>query len=136
MSVSLVEAVTPELSLLWQHACKDVVAKRGGAALMATLGGTLSEDDLLASVVASRSLWSYVVDGELRGFCLYRASVVEAVYVAHAYRRQRVATALVRSVLEGEVALVDAYALPGDRAMKSLYESLGWKARLLTMRGA
>ena len=103
---------------------------------MATLGGTLSEDDLLASVVASRSLWSYVVDGELRGFCLYRASVVEAVYVAHAYRRQRVATALVRSVLEGEVALVDAYALPGDRAMKSLYESLGWKARLLTMRGA
>jgi hypothetical protein len=31
---------------------------------------------------------------------------------------------------------VDAYALPGDRAMKSLYESIGWKARLLTMRGA
>ena len=29
-----------------------------------------------------------------------------------------------------------AWALPGDRATKSLYESVGWKARLLTMRGA
>jgi hypothetical protein len=30
---------------------------------------------------------------------------------------------------------VDGLALPGDRATKSLYESFGWKARLLTMRG-
>ena len=30
---------------------------------------------------------------------------------------------------------LDAFALPGDRATKSLFESLGWKARLLTMRG-
>jgi hypothetical protein len=30
---------------------------------------------------------------------------------------------------------LDAFALPGDRAMKSLYESIGWKARLITMRG-
>ena len=61
---------------------------------------------------------------------------MEAIYVAHDFRRQKIATTLVRALLSGDSAPVDAYALPGDRAMKSLYESIGWKARLLTMRGA
>lgn len=135
MSVSLVEAVTPELARLWQQAFKDVAAKRGGAALLATLGGSLTESELLLTAVATRSLWSYEVDGELQGFCLCRAHLIEAVYVDHAHRRQKVATALVRALLDSDVAPVDAYALPGDRGTKSLYESLGWKARLLTMRG-
>jgi len=128
--------VTPELALLWKHALKDVLAKRGGEALMTTLSGTFSDDELLASVVATASLWTFIEEGELKGFCLCRARAVEAVYVAHAFRRQKVATTLVRTLLDGDDAPVDALALPGDRAMKSLYESLGWKARLLTMRGA
>jgi RimJ/RimL family protein N-acetyltransferase len=33
-----------------------------------------------------------------------------------------------------EVRHIDALALPGDRAMKSLLEKAGFKARLLTMR--
>ncbi len=136
MSVSLAEVVTPDLALLWKHALKDVLAKRGGEALMTTLSGSLTEDELLANVVGSASLWTFVEDGELKGFCLCRARVVEGVYVAHAYRRQKVATTLVRTLLSGNDAPVDAFALPGDRATKSLYESLGWKARLLTMRGA
>ncbi len=61
---------------------------------------------------------------------------IEAIYVAHGFRRQKVATILVKTLLASDTPPVDAYALPGDRAMKSLYESLGWKARLLTMRGA
>jgi hypothetical protein len=136
LSVSLAEAVTPDLALLWQHALKDVLAKRGGEALMTTLSGALTDDELLANVVASASLWTFVEEGELKGFCLCRNLVVEGVYVAHASRRQKVATTLVRTLLAGDGAPVDAFALPGDRAMKSLYESLGWKARLLTMRGA
>jgi hypothetical protein len=56
--------------------------------------------------------------------------------VAHDFRRTKIATTMVRTLLESATPPVDAYALPGDRAMKSLYESIGWKARLLTMRGA
>ena len=136
MNVSLVSAATPELQTLWDHAHRDVVAKRGGPALLATLCGTTPETELLAHVVASSSLWTVEVEGELKAFGLCRDGVVEAIYVEHGSRRQKIATTLVRTLLDGDTAPMDAYALPGDRAMKSLYESLGWKARLLTMRGA
>jgi GNAT superfamily N-acetyltransferase len=136
VSVSLTEVVTPELELLWRHAQKELLAKRGGVALWATLNDANPDGTLLANAVTSGSLWTFVEDGEIKGFCLCRSGVVEAVYVGHAYRRHKVATALVRTLLDGENAPVDAYALPGDRGLKSLYESLGWKARLLTMRGA
>ena len=136
MNVSLVSVATPELQTLWDHAHRDVVAKRGGPALLATLCGTTPETELLAHVVASSSLWTVEVEGELKAFGLCRDGVVEAIYVEHGSRRQKIATTLVRTLLDGDTAPVDAYALPGDRAMKSLYESLGWKARLLTMRGA
>ena len=135
MNVSLVSAATPELHSLWDHAHRDVLAKRGGRALWATLCGTTPESELLSDVIASSSLWSVDVDGELKAFGLFRGGVVEAIYVEHGARRQKIATTLVRTLLNEDPAPVDAYALPGDRAMKSLYESLGWKARLLTMRG-
>lgn len=135
MNVSLVSAATPELHSLWDHAHRDVLAKRGGPALLATLCGTTPESELLSVVIASSSLWSVDVNGELKAFGLFRDGIVEAIYVEHGSRRQKIATTLVRTLLNGDPAPVDAYALPGDRAMKSLYESLGWKARLLTMRG-
>jgi GNAT superfamily N-acetyltransferase len=136
VSVSLARGVTPALRHLWDRAHHDLVAKRGGRALFVTLSDGMPEDDLLDVVVASSALWTYEDEEGLKGFALCRASLVEAVYVAHEYRRQKVATALVRALLEGPTPPVDAYALPGDRGMKSLYESIGWKARLLTMRGA
>lgn len=136
MNVSLASVITPELEELWGHAHKDVIIKRGGPALLRTLCGETDEDDLLAAVVASSSLWTVNDGGRLIGFVVCRDQVVEAIYVAHSFRRQKVATTLVHTLLEGATPPVDAYALPGDRAMKSLYESLGWKARLLTMRGA
>jgi GNAT superfamily N-acetyltransferase len=136
VNVSLVSVVTPELEALWGHAHKDVIAKRGGVALLRTLCGSTDESDLLNQVVASSSLWAVGDDDQFIGFVVCREQVVEAIYVAHSYRRQKVATTLVHALLAGTTPPVDAYALPGDRAMKSLYESLGWKARLLTMRGA
>jgi GNAT superfamily N-acetyltransferase len=136
VSVSLARGVTPALSELWDRAHRDVLAKRGGRALLATLADGMPERDLLEVVVASGALWTYEDEDGLKGFALCRASLVEAVYVAHAYRRQKIATALLRGLLEGPTPPIDAYALPGDRGMKSLYESIGWKARLLTMRGA
>jgi GNAT superfamily N-acetyltransferase len=136
VNVTVVSVVTPELEALWGHAHKDVVVKRGGPALLRTLCGSTDENDLLDEVVASNSLWAIDDDEQLIGFVVCREQVVEAIYVAHSFRRQKVATTLVHALLAGATPPVDAYALPGDRAMKSLYESLGWKARLLTMRGA
>ena len=135
MSVLLAEGVTPELEELWSRALHDIRAKRGGVALLATLCGATPQDQLLSMAVTSSSLWIYH-DDALKGFALCRAQLIEAVYVAPDFRRQKIATALVRRLLSSAAPPVDAYALPGDRAMKSLYESIGWKARLLTMRGA
>ncbi len=136
MSVTLAAGTTPELIELWDRAHRDVLSKRGGGALLATLTNGMPEADLLSVVVASGSLWTYEDEEGLKGFALCRASLVEAVYVAHEFRRQKIATSLVRALLDSSTPPIDAYALPGDRGMKSLYESIGWKARLLTMRGA
>ncbi|HEY5266835.1 MAG TPA: GNAT family N-acetyltransferase [Acidimicrobiales bacterium] len=136
MIVSLVTSVTPELEDLWNHAHKDVIVKRGGVALMHTLCGDGDIDQLLNDVVSTSSLWSVNDNDQLVGIGIVRDRVVETIYVTHDARRQKVATTLMRSLLESDTPPHDAYALPGDRAMKSLYESLGWKARLLTMRDA
>jgi GNAT superfamily N-acetyltransferase len=136
VSVTLAAGITPDLSELWDRAHRDVLTKRGGGALIATLTNGMPEHDLLGVVVASGSLWTYEDSEGLKGFALCRASLVEAVYVAHEYRRQKIATSLVRALIDSSTPPIDAYALPGDRGMKSLYESIGWKARLLTMRGA
>lgn len=135
MKASLVSSVTPELDALWSRAHRDLVAKRGGTALLKTLCGTGHESVLLSTLVASSSLWIVRDKGLVKGFGISREGVVEALYVSPEYRRQRVATTLVKALLACDTPPLDAYALPGDRAMKSLYESLGWKARLLTMRG-
>lgn len=103
--------------------------------MMATLSESTPYEELLAAVVAASSLWVYH-DDQLKGFTLCRGQLIEAIYVAHDFRRQKIATTMVRALLDSAAPPVDAYALPGDRAMKSLYESIGWKARLLTMRGA
>jgi GNAT superfamily N-acetyltransferase len=135
VSVLLAAVVTPELETLWDRAYHDVIAKRGGVAMMATLSESTPYEQLLAAVVAASSLWVYH-DDRVKGFALCRSQLIEAIYVAHDFRRQKIATTMVRALLDSATPPVDAYALPGDRAMKSLYESIGWKARLLTMRGA
>jgi GNAT superfamily N-acetyltransferase len=136
MNIALVRSSSDELNDLWAHAFKDVRAKRGGKALLTTLTDGQSDADFLASVIAESALWRVSDQDQLKGFVLVRGGVIEAIYVAHGFRRQKVATILVKTLLASDTPPVDAYALPGDRAMKSLYESLGWKARLLTMRGA
>lgn len=136
MIVSLVTSVTPQVETLWHHAHKDVLVKRGGVALLHTLCGEGDVGQLLVDVVSTSSLWIVSDKGQIKGLGLVRERVVEAIYVVHEFRRQKVATKLMKSLLQSDTPPIDAYALPGDRAMKSLYESLGWKARLLTMRGA
>lgn len=136
MSSQRVREVNAALEELWKHALHDVGARRGGEALVATLSEGHSPSDLLGALVDAGRLWTYEDAEDLKGLAVVRDSVLQAVYVKPAWRRHRVATTLVRAILAEPGAPLDAYALPGDRATKSLYESLGWKARLLTMRDA
>ena len=108
---------------------------RGGRELYDTIRADVPDDDLLAHVVGHGALWTIRDETDLVGFALVRNEVVEGVFIDPRRRRQRVATELLGAITVGEGAPRDGYALPGDRGMKSLYESLGWKARLLTMRG-
>ncbi|HEY5009537.1 MAG TPA: hypothetical protein VIH73_00180 [Acidimicrobiales bacterium] len=80
-------------------------------------------------------MWTISDEQRLLGFAIVRDDIVEGVFVEHDERRRRVATTLLTVLIAGERPPKDGFALPGDRGMKSLYESLGWKARLLTMRG-
>ena len=61
--------------------------------------------------------------------------VILGVFVGPGHRRHHVAKKILRHIVERHVQPTDAWVLPGDRASKSLYESVGWKARRLTMSG-
>ncbi len=76
-----------------------------------------------------------MTEEHINGFALVRHGVIHALFVEHSKRRQGIARELVTILIAKDGLVVDALALPGDRATKSLYESIGWKARLLTMRG-
>jgi hypothetical protein len=127
--------VSDELRALWQHAYKRLLSHRGGLELYNTIRRDVDDDELLVHVVASSALWTIGDERAVLGFALVRDEVVECVFVDHQRRREHVATELLNALVAGENPPKDGYALPGDRGMKSLYESFGWKARLLTMRG-
>jgi GNAT superfamily N-acetyltransferase len=127
--------VSDELRAMWEHAYKRLMSHRGGPELYHTIRRDVDHDQVLAHVVASGALWTIGDDEALVGFALVRDEIVECVFIDHQRRRQHVATELLNALVAGENPPKDGYALPGDRGMKSLYESFGWKARLLTMRG-
>jgi GNAT superfamily N-acetyltransferase len=128
-------SASDELRELWEHALKRLTNHRGGPELYNTIRRDVDGDALLEDVIVSGALWTIGDEERIFGFALVRDKVVEAVFVHHDRRRQHVATTLLRALMAGEDPPKDGLALPGDRGMKSLYESLGWKARLLTMRG-
>ncbi len=107
---------------------------RGGLALIDQLGAR----DVTAfcqDLSAIGGLWACFAGETIVAWALVQDQIILALYVVPAYRRQGIAKSFVTHLLESDNPPVDAYALPGDREMKSLYESIGWKARLLTMRG-
>jgi GNAT superfamily N-acetyltransferase len=135
VKVAQARSVSDQLRTLWEHALKRLSSHRGGPELYLTIRRDADDDELLAQLVQDGVLWTIADDERLVGFALVRDEVVEGVFVDHEQRRRGVATALLKTLAAGEGPPRDGLALPGDRGMKSLYESLGWKARLLTMRG-
>jgi len=102
--------------------------------LVATITGERAIAAFVADVVGSGALLVARYGDVPVGFALVAQGVLETVFVQSAYRRRGVARQLVSAVIASQRDVLDAYALPGDRATKSLYEAFGWKARLLTMR--
>lgn len=134
MQISTASKWTSALDALFTLATDEASTQRGGAKLIATIQGTQALGDVLRSAISDGDVVVAYDDATLLGFALCRRGVLEVVYVAPEHRREGVARALVSTVVQNRREVLDAYALPGDRATKSLYESFGWKARLLTMR--
>lgn len=113
---------------------------RGGVALLEQLWGSETTIDQVRAAVAhcvrNGQIWLAHDGQRIVAGALVRERCVQAIWVEAGHRRQGVASAVLHTLLGGDGAPLDAWALPGDRATKSLYESVGWKARLLTMRGA
>ena len=118
-----------ELLKQFEDAVAGVHRQRGGDAFLESLG---VDETTLNVLLNEESIWVATSDG-LRGFGVCSRRVIMGIYVESAHRRQGLGRALANEMMR-ECSPIDAYALPGDRAMKSLYESFGWKARLLTMR--
>jgi GNAT superfamily N-acetyltransferase len=135
MNVEQATETTDELLALWEHACKRLLSHRGGVELYSSIRRDAPSGSLLETLVDLGHVWTIDTDGRLLGFAVVREHVVEEIFVEQASRRQRVATTLLEALVLSSAAPKDGFALPGDRGMKSLYESFGWKARLLTMRG-
>jgi GNAT superfamily N-acetyltransferase len=139
---TVIRLATPrdDLAPLANAALARARVARGGRALVEQVWGCEPNDEqvaaLVAREVADAHVWVADASDVIIGAALVRHGCVEVLWVVPSHRRQGVATAVVRFLLDLEDAPRDAWALPGDRATKSLYESVGWKARLLTMRGA
>lgn len=112
---------------------------RGGRELVVQLWGRdLDAAELahaLAGDIAAGRLWLALRGDDVIAAALVVDDCVRAIWVQPAHRRHKVASQLLDALLHSDAPPHDAWALPGDRATKSLYESVGWKARLLTMRG-
>lgn len=134
MKFSLATESTGQLQELWTHAVTTVTHTRGGKALLATISDGTAPADLLDHLINRRYLWLASNDQELMAFAIVCHDVIQALYVPANSRRQGVARSMLEWLHGLDQPPIDALALPGDRGTKSLYESVGWKARLLTMR--
>ncbi len=135
LAVTQPTLVSESLRRSFDDAWSHVAELRGGAALLATVADT-ADGDVLDHLVRGGHVWTATVDTAVWGFAVVRQRVVEGVWVNPRERRHGTARALLAALSSSREPPRDAWALPGDRATKSLYESVGWRARLLTMRGA
>lgn len=132
MTLGAATRVDADLRETWESALAQLREVRGGPELIDQAVG--STPDPLGDLVASRSVLVERRGSDLVGFAVVRDHVIVALYVAPDWRGRGVARAMAAELFALDDPPRDALALPGDRATKSLYESLGLKARLLTMR--
>ncbi len=127
MTLSRPRELDPDTARFVAEAQSELAAHRGGAALIEDLGSVEAVCGRSGLVLARQ-------DGVPVAVAISEGGVLKALYVAPGRRRAGVARSLLMRLLASPDPPRDGWSLPGDRATKSLYESLGWKARLLTMR--
>jgi len=134
VSIVVVTELSDRLTSLIDDAVASALDHRGGPELLRDLCG----DETVAEVIATAVSNGYLLVDDLTAptvFALRSGDVLQAMYVMKEFRRTGRAKRFLEEMLTQPSPPRDALALPGDRATKSLYESVGWKARLLTMRG-
>jgi GNAT superfamily N-acetyltransferase len=139
ITVARLRDATKEFTALVTKAESELRGHRGGPTLLRDLRLAVSVSDtvdLTSILLEVVDTYGVMVDGSIHGFVA--VSVPEpvtlfGVYVDHEFRRQGLARVALQTLLERAHPPSDAWALPGDRGSKSLYESVGWKARRLTM---
>lgn len=141
-----------QLEELRQHLLAGLDDRRGGPALAACLLGGEPLDRRLARARSDTAcLFAGTIDGLVvgmagatcapgrRGASGERTVALDLLYVAPPARRVGIATELLTALSRWGTARgctdLDAPALPGDRALKSLFESYGLRARLLMLSG-
>lgn len=141
------KADRPSIASLAQIAADGLQSRRGGPEVRAVWFPSSDAHDALVDVerhLSDVEHTYFIVDGP-EGVVGASVAWVDgdvgwfAVYVDDQMRHLGHGPALGAAALawldaHSEVTQVDALALPGDRAMKSLLEKAGFKARLLTMR--
>ncbi|MEY4656744.1 MAG: hypothetical protein RL073_971 [Actinomycetota bacterium] len=126
------------ISVLEQQCSLESQSFRGSAQLLAEapfIGNDF--DKVLGST--GRLVLVVVASGELCGFADMVISdsvaMVQRVYISEAVRELGAGATLIDELRIHATALgckrIDAYALPGDRLTKNLFERAGMKARLL-----
>jgi len=136
VDVRIATHVRPELERCWNVAVRGIEESRGGEAYLLDVIGEAASDNAgaaLVSFVNSQQVVEAVLDEDVLGFCVVSDLLIVALYVLPEFRRRGVARLLLDFVFDLGDPPCDAWVLPGDRESKSLYENLGWKARLLTM---
>jgi GNAT superfamily N-acetyltransferase len=127
------------LRALLAAAAGEVIDRRGTTLRLASLPN--EPDSLLALLLSGTDTLALVAEGTagLLGFALLSLDSPRllAIYVAVGERRKGIGRALVTRAADlceqrGSGALT-AVAAAGDRAEKSLYEALGYRAELLVM---
>jgi GNAT superfamily N-acetyltransferase len=136
--IATIHVVDRDLDSLISTALHDLRRHRGGVAMERDIRLATTANDSVSFAelcVQTGALSGAFLRDSLAGVLLCAANPwsIVGVYVAPEYRRQGIGRQLVQSVLSGDGAPVDAWVLPGDRAMKSLFESVSWKARRLIM---
>lgn len=132
-TAELVSVIEPDLEAVSEELWLHCTRRRGGEAMREELTSLSEPRAYLEDLIAASHLFCYRVDGEIQAYAVLSDGCIKVLVVREPYRRRGVARHFVE--LLQDYGARDAWALPGDRATKSLYESVGWKARKLTMRG-
>ncbi len=135
-----------EIARLWGRALAGLAGLRGGSTLAASLGDRYPSGDISSLFLPGRVVVLGCLDDIPVGFSYAELSEMgeerilnlEAIFVEPEARRVGMADVMLECLLAETsswgATSVDAPALPGDRATKSLFESHGFRARLLVMR--